>query len=89
MLANIFCCSTCSFCPCAGKGGQLNYGPYYSRFPFIFPNITNINPYASQTPRGPFARDGPTARRLYDESVKIINDKLPAGQKVDGLMPKD
>lgn len=73
----------------AGKGGQLNYGPYYSRFPFIFPNITNINPYASQTPRGPYARDEPTARRLFDETVRIINDKLPAKQSISVLNPKD
>ena len=72
-----------------GKGGQLNYGPYYSRFPFIFPNITNINPYASQRPKGPYARDEPTARRLFDESVKIINGKLPAKQSISVLYPKD
>ncbi|DBB16534.1 hypothetical protein WJX82_005693 [Trebouxia sp. C0006] len=72
-----------------GKGGQLNYGPYYSRFPFIFPNITNINPYASQRPKGPYARDEPTARRLFDESVKIINEKLPAKQSISVLYPKD
>ena len=73
----------------AGKGGQLNYGPYYTRFPFIFPNITNINPYASQTPRGPHATDGPTARRLFDETVKIINQKLPANQSISVLQPVD
>ncbi|KAL3151939.1 hypothetical protein ABBQ32_001066 [Trebouxia sp. C0010 RCD-2024] len=72
-----------------GKGGQLNYGPYYTRFPFIFPNITNINPYASQTPRGPHATDEPTARRLFDESVKVINGKLPADQRISVLPPKD
>lgn len=73
----------------AGKGGQLNYGPYYTRFPFIFPNITNINPYASQTPRGPHATDGPTARRLFDETVKVINGKLPADKRISVLPPKD
>lgn len=73
----------------AGKGGQLNYGPYYTRFPFIFPNITNINPYASQKPRGPHARDEPTARRLFDETVKIINQKLPANQSISVLKPVD
>ena len=73
----------------AGEGGALNYGPYYTKAPYIFPNITNINPTASQVPRGPNATDGPTARRLYDESVKIINSKLSADQKVDGLQPRD
>ena len=73
----------------AGKGGMLNYGPYYTRFPYIFPNITNINPYASQKPQGPYATDGPTARRLFDESVKIINGKVPANQSVSVLYPRD
>lgn len=73
----------------AGKGGMLNYGPYYSRFPYIFPNITNINPYASQKPQGPYATDAPTARRLFDESVKIINEKVPANQSVSVLQPRD
>lgn len=72
-----------------GKGGELNYGPYYSRFPYIFPNITNINPYASQKPQGPFADDGPTSRRLFDETVKIINEKLPANQSISVLQPRD
>lgn len=73
----------------AGKGGELNYGPYYTKFPYIFPNITNVAPTASQRPRGPHATDGPTARRLYDETVKLLNKKLPPGHQVDGLTPRD
>ena len=84
-----YCCVHSRISVYAGKGGMLNYGPYYSRFPFIFPNITNINPYASQKPRGPYAMDGPTARRLFDETVNIINDKLPAKKSISVPQPKD
>jgi len=60
-----------------GKGSQLTFGPYYFRFPYIFPFISNFGLTAEQRPANPDAQDKEKARRLFDETVKVIKQKAP------------
>lgn len=58
-----------------GRGSNKTYGPYYFRFPWIFPWITNINPIGVQNPVHPDAKNDEKARELFNKTVDVIIKK--------------